>query len=115
MNLHQMKKCKEWVKKYCPTHDTMYPTAFVEEKLYEFIMPYRRNVQSLKKKLRFQRGEIAREIARLRNEVPWFDPSVKWVCEKHPTKPMSHKIFGLFKCGGAGQMDEALRKKYGEV
>lgn len=46
---------------------------------------------------------------------PWNDPNVKWVCEKHPDKPMNHKIFGLFECGGAGMMDEKSRKKYGEL
>ena len=60
MNQSQYKKCAEWVKKYCPTRDTMFPTKFVEEKLYEFVMSYQRHVQTLKKKIRFQRAEIAR-------------------------------------------------------
>lgn len=58
MNEHQVIKCRKWVDKYFPTHDTMFPRAFVIEKLYEFIMPYQRHVQTLKKKIRFQRGKI---------------------------------------------------------
>jgi hypothetical protein len=60
MNLHQMKKCQEWVNKYCPSTNQIYPKAYVTEKLYEFIMPYRRNVQNLKKDKRYLKGEIER-------------------------------------------------------
>jgi hypothetical protein len=61
MNIHQMKKCKEWVKKYFPPHilNDVFADS-VSERLYEFIMPYRRNVQNLKKDIRYLRGEIAR-------------------------------------------------------
>jgi len=42
--------------------------------------------------------------------APWNDPSVKWVCEEHPDKPFPHD-----DCGGPGMMDEAGRRRYGEI
>lgn len=38
---------------------------------------------------------------------PWNDPNLRWVCENHPKKDMSHRLFfGLGKeCGGAGMPD----------
>ena len=61
MNQHQMKKCEKWVKDYLPKEgEPIQPRNYFAQHLYEFIMPYRRNVQTLKKKRRFQRGEIQR-------------------------------------------------------
>ncbi len=36
--------------------------------------------------------------------APWNDPNMRWVCEDHPTKDQSHRLFfGLGpECGGAG-------------
>jgi len=41
---------------------------------------------------------------------PWSDPSIRWVCEEHPTKEQSHRrFFGLGReCGGAGMPDPSL-------
>lgn len=33
--------------------------------------------------------------------APWNDPSIRWVCEDHPTEDQSHLIDGK-ECGGAG-------------
>ena len=61
MNLHQMKKCEKWVRDYLPKEgEPIQPSSYFSQHLYEFIMPYRRNVQCLKKKMRFQKAEIAR-------------------------------------------------------
>ncbi len=49
--------------------------------------------------------------------APWNDPSVRWVCEEHPTKEQEHRLFPFFwrRCGGAGMpepTEENRRKGY---
>lgn len=47
--------------------------------------------------------------------APWNDPTVKWVCENHPTKEQSHRIWLFFRCGGAGMpesTEENIKKGY---
>lgn len=63
MNKHQMDKCREWVRDNVPCigHSMPYTSEdFVTQKLYEFVMPYRRNVQSLKKQMRYQKAAYLR-------------------------------------------------------
>ena len=33
--------------------------------------------------------------------APWNDPTIRWVCEQHPTKDFGHKV-GLFRKECAG-------------
>ncbi len=45
----------------------------------------------------------------------WNDPSVKWVCEEHPTKEQGHKVWLFWECGGAGMPEltkENIEKGY---
>lgn len=55
------------------------------------------------------------------NLAPWNDPSVEWVCEDHPTKEQSHRLWFGFgpECGGAGMpahdMAKVLSEKLDEV
>lgn len=55
--------------------------------------------------------------------APWNDPTVRWVCEEHPTEDHEHIIsepfMGIFtlrrRCGGAGMpepTEENFRKGY---
>lgn len=39
------------------------------------------------------------------NLAPWNDPSIRWVCEDHPTKEQGHRVWLFWECGGAGMPD----------
>lgn len=40
------------------------------------------------------------------NKAPWNDSSVRWVCEAHPRKDMSHRVWFFWECGGAGMPED---------
>lgn len=45
------------------------------------------------------------------NIAPWNDPSIRWVCEDHPTEEQGHSMFtftGFKECGGAGMPEPKL-------
>lgn len=46
------------------------------------------------------------------NIAPWNNPEVRWVCEEHPTKDQSHRLwFGFGKeCGGAGMPENKCQR-----
>jgi len=39
--------------------------------------------------------------------APWNDPTIRWICEEHPTEEFEHKIGFFFKevCAGPGMPD----------
>jgi hypothetical protein len=38
----------------------------------------------------------------------WNDPSVRWVCEEHPTKEQGHRVWLFWNCGGAGMPEDEV-------
>lgn len=45
------------------------------------------------------------ETIKEQNKIsPWNDPTIRWVCEEHPTKDFEHRLLFGFgpECGGAG-------------
>lgn len=48
---------------------------------------------------------------------PWNDPSIRWVCEYHPTREMGHRLFPWFwrRCGGAGMPDPITHDNHGRL
>jgi hypothetical protein len=59
MNIHQMKKVREFLKKW-DCLNKLKDNVDIQTDLYNWIMVYRRNVQNLKKGNRYLKGEIAR-------------------------------------------------------
>lgn len=48
--------------------------------------------------------------------APWNDPTVRWVCEDHPTEEQGHHVkawTGFRSCGGAGMPDPKTHDNMG--
>lgn len=52
-------------------------------------------------------------LSSIYKKAPWNDEEVRWVCEEHPTKEQSHRLFPWFwkRCGGAGMVEPTEENK----